>query len=85
MLETNTSCLGRGWNRFEGSWFIEQTYAMVSSYLIGLHMTIDFWRPNRDQERWWFSVAFVQGLKESGEWPKDYDITQGPVFVEAVP
>jgi hypothetical protein len=29
---------------------ISQTYSMFSSYLIGFHMTIDFWRPNRDQD-----------------------------------
>ena len=36
---------------------VAQTYPMFSSYLIGLHMTIDFWRPNRDQEGWRFPSA----------------------------
>ena len=58
---------------------------MLSSYLIGLHMTIDFWRPSRDQEGWRFSDAYVQGLKDNGDWPDDYDSSKGPATVKAVP
>jgi hypothetical protein len=64
---------------------IAQTYVMFSSYLIGLHMTIDFWRPNRDQDGWRCSVAFIQGMKDQGEWPLDYDSSKGPRTVRAVP
>jgi hypothetical protein len=64
---------------------IAQTYPMLSSYLIGLHMTIDCWRPNRDLDGWRFSVSYVQGLKDNGDWPDDYDSTKGPVTVQAVP
>jgi hypothetical protein len=43
---------------------IAQTYSMFASYLLGLHMTIDFWRPNQDQDEWRCSAAFIQGIKE---------------------
>jgi hypothetical protein len=58
---------------------------MSASYLIGLHMTIDFWRPNRDQDGWRCSAAFVQGIKDRREWPEDYDSGKGPATVSAVP
>jgi hypothetical protein len=58
---------------------------MFASYLIGLHMTIDFWHPNRDQDRWRCSAAFIQGIKDQGEWPEDYDSGKGPATVSAVP
>jgi hypothetical protein len=32
--------------------YIVQTYREMTPYLIGLHMTIDFWQPNRDEEGW---------------------------------
>lgn len=64
---------------------IAQTYPMFASYLIGLHMTIDFWRPNRDRDGWRFSTAYVLGMKAAGDWPEDYDSCKGPLTVEAVP
>jgi hypothetical protein len=64
---------------------IAQTYSMFASYLIGLHMTIDFWRPNRDQDGWRFSAAYIQGVKDQGEWPEDYDSGHGPDTVRGVP
>ena len=64
---------------------VAQTYPMFSSYLIGLHMTIDFWRPNRDQEGWRLPSAFVLEMKGRGEWPEDYESSKGPKSVKAVP
>jgi hypothetical protein len=58
---------------------------MFSSYLIGLHMTIDFWRPNRDQDGWRCSTAYIQGIKDCGEWLLDYDRGKVPLTVKAVP
>ena len=52
---------------------IAQTYPMFSSYLIGLHMSIDGWRPNRDREGWRLPMAYVQAMKDQGDWPDDYD------------
>ena len=46
---------------------IAQTYPMLSSYLIGLHMTIAFLRPDRDVEGWRLAPAFVEEMKEKGE------------------
>jgi hypothetical protein len=64
---------------------IAQTYPMFSCYLIGLHMTIDCWRPNRDEEGWRYTAAYIQALKDGGDWPDDYDHSKGPKFVKAVP
>jgi hypothetical protein len=64
---------------------IAQTYLMFEGYLIGLHMTINFWRPNRDQDGWRCSASFIQGMKDLGEWPEDYNSGKGPVTVKAVP
>jgi hypothetical protein len=63
---------------------IAQTYPMFSCYLIGLHMTIDCRRPNRDEEGWRYTAAYIQTLKDGGDWPDDYD-SKGPKFVKAVP
>lgn len=60
--------------------YICQTYRPLGSYLIGFHMTIDGWRPNRDSEGWktprseWTSPSGVGG---------EYD--PGPATVKAVP
>jgi hypothetical protein len=64
---------------------IAQTYLMFASYLIGLHMTIDFWRPNRDQDGWRCRASFIQGMKDQGEWPEEYDSGKGSVTVKAAP
>jgi hypothetical protein len=64
---------------------VAQTYSMFSSYLIGLHMTINFWRPNWDQDGWRCSAAYIQGIKDWGDWPLNYDSGQGPAMVRAVP
>jgi hypothetical protein len=84
MLVLNPLALPR--KRLEQIWgylvHIAQTYLMFSSYLIGLHMTINFWRPNREQDGWRCSAAFIQGIKDRGEWLEDYDSTKGPATVK---
>jgi hypothetical protein len=62
---------------------VAQTYSTFSSYLIGLHMTINFWRPNQDQDGWGCSAAYIQGIKDRGDWPLNYDSGQGPATVRA--
>jgi hypothetical protein len=64
---------------------IAQTYSMFSSYLIGLHRTIDFWRANQDQDGWQCSTTHIQMMKDLGDWPADYNSSKGPVTVSAVP
>jgi hypothetical protein len=32
--------------------YVAQTYTSITSYLIGIHMAIDSWRPGRDAEGW---------------------------------
>jgi hypothetical protein len=64
---------------------VAQTYSMFSRYLIGLHMTINFWRPNWDQDGWRRSAAYIQGIKDQGDWPLNYDSGQGSSTVRVVP
>ena len=48
MLNTTKEAMPQ--KRLEQIWgylvHVAQTYPMIALYLIGLHMTIDFWRPN---------------------------------------
>jgi hypothetical protein len=46
-------------------------------------MTIDIWRPNRDQDRWRLSTGYVMGLKENGDWPDGYENSKAPKTVKA--
>jgi hypothetical protein len=68
--------------------YVAQTYPVMASYLIGLHglhMTIDLWWPNRDAEGWRLSEKVVMRMKDDGNWSEDYDASEGPEFVSAVP
>jgi hypothetical protein len=68
--------------------YVTQTYTSFSSYLIGLHMTIDSWRDGRDLEGWRLPILQWRredkpeddwgGIEESGP-------LEAPVFVKAVP
>jgi hypothetical protein len=77
--------LEKGLRKFGASIYIAQTYPVMASYLIGLHMTIDSWRPNRDAEGWRLAKKVVMRMKDDGDWPEDYDAADGPEFVSAVP
>jgi hypothetical protein len=55
----------------------------MALYLIGLHMTIDLWRPNRDAEGWRLSDKVIMRMKDEGNWSEDYDAAEGPAFVSA--
>jgi hypothetical protein len=60
--------------------YIAQTYPVMASYLIGLHMIIDLWRPNWDAEGWQLSDKVIMRMKDEGDWPEDYDAADGPAL-----
>jgi hypothetical protein len=69
--------------------YVTRTYPCMIPYLIGLHMTIDGWRPNRDLEGWRLSTgdlrlraAKAAMLVEDMMTPEDEDV---PLVVPAVP
>jgi hypothetical protein len=75
--------------------YIAQTYTWLRPYLIGLHMTIDGWRPNRDTEGWRLQPKMIL-VKEKVDNASQYDgdsqtwieVNSDPAcpsFVKAVP
>ena len=86
LLQSNPNALPRKRLEEIRGYFVHiaQTYPMFSCYLIGLHMTIDGWRPNRDGEGWRYSDSQVQSLRDEGLWPLDYDYRLAPKTVKAV-
>jgi hypothetical protein len=67
--------------------YVCQTYTSLTSYLIGFHMTIDSWRPGRDDEGWRLAQALWQQMKKEDEdWSReDVAIADVPILVQAVP
>lgn len=67
---------------------VQQTYPALTPYLKGLHLTIDSWRPGRDEEGW-----KSQGSGSQGFWDDELqlwielgeDLTEAPALVRAVP
>eukprot|EP00978_Attheya_sp_CCMP212_P033906 scaffold139357_cov37-Attheya_sp.AAC.1 len=75
--------------------YVAQTYTWLRPYLIGLHMTIDGWRPNRDLEGWQLQPKMIL-VKEERDITSNYDEDacdwvevnaepNCPTFVAAVP
>jgi hypothetical protein len=61
--------------------YISRTYRMIIPYLKGLHLTIDGWRQNRDDDGWKRATAHMKNLPES-----DFVTTANyPVTVKPVP
>jgi hypothetical protein len=65
--------------------YVCQTYRFMTPYLIGFHMTVDSWRPNRDSEGWRLRPQHVWRAEESGDWEEHVSEPDGPVEVKAVP
>jgi hypothetical protein len=90
MLYSNSKRLNR--KRLEQIWgfliHVVQTYPTMKPYLIGLHMTIDGWRPNCDEEGWRLpdSMANTVLIKddEEGGWNSMGTGLEAPLVVEAV-
>eukprot|EP00978_Attheya_sp_CCMP212_P016531 scaffold43382_cov49-Attheya_sp.AAC.2 len=72
--------------------YVAQTYTWLRPYLIGVHMTIDGWRPNRDDEGWQTQPKLIlvrdddpDPEDDSGEWMEMNVDPECPEFVAAVP
>lgn len=67
--------------------YVTQTYTSLTSYLIGFHMTIDSWRPGRNQEGWRIPQSLWQEMKkEDEEWSREEVANDDvPTYVKAVP
>jgi hypothetical protein len=67
--------------------YVTQTYTSLTSFLIGFHMTIDSWRPGRDDEGWRYAqTLWEQMKKEDEDWSREeVNPEEVPVTVEAVP
>ena len=63
--------------------YVCQTYKNMTPYLNGLHMTIDSWRPNRDEEGW--RKAKETLVVHEAEWSMPFDKVDGPTLVKGVP
>jgi hypothetical protein len=58
-----------------------QTYPILSSYLIGYHMTIDLWRQGQDKEGWRLRGQALQKAAERANWAPSIGYTEGPQVV----
>jgi hypothetical protein len=47
--------------------YVARTYKPLTMFLMGLHMTIDGWRPGRDEEGWIIREAEREDSRESDE------------------
>jgi hypothetical protein len=57
----------------------------MTPYLIGLHMTIDSWRPGRDSEGWRKKSEIMVKLGDEQEWAELNSELAQPAWVLAVP
>jgi hypothetical protein len=62
--------------------YVIRTYPAFTSYLKGIHLTLDSWRPGRDQEGWKILNA-IHHFKEAG--PVFDEDTHAPEYVQGVP
>jgi hypothetical protein len=72
--------------------YVAKTYTWLRPYLIGVHMTIDGWRPNQDGEGWRTQSKLIlfqeddpDPDEDSDEWMKLNVDLECPEFVKAVP
>jgi hypothetical protein len=90
MLESNPDALPRKrLEQIQGFFiYVTRTYPCMVPYLIGLHMTIDSWRPNRKADGWRYTAAEMWLRSEAEDKLEDedlYDHTDAPEMVKAVP
>jgi hypothetical protein len=67
--------------------YVTRTYHCMVPYLIGLHMTIDSWRPNRKEDGWRYTAAEMRlwsAEEDDLEEDDPYDHTDAPEKVGAV-
>jgi len=58
-----------------------QTYKYMTPYLNGLHMTIDGWRPGRDEEGWKLPASLLSDYEEDSGNPDDHSGSSVPTLV----
>lgn len=63
---------------------LQHTYPCITPFLKGLHLTIDSWRPGRDQDGWRVHTQSPLDADMELEW-LTLDATNAPEFVTAVP
>jgi hypothetical protein len=69
--------------------YVQRTYPSITPYLKGLHLTIDSWRPHRDEEGWVIPPGAqreesVIQVWTGEEFERPFDL-RGPMRVKAVP
>jgi hypothetical protein len=69
--------------------YVAHTYKPLTPFLMGLHITIDGWRPGRDEEGWRLREAERAAIRESdeeggSEEPPPVGLIQPPNLVKAV-
>jgi hypothetical protein len=90
MLETDPASLPR--KRLEQIHgfliYVTRMYRCMVPYLIGLHMTIDSWRPNRKEDGWRYTAAELRlraEMEDKLENEHYYNHSDAPATVKAVP
>ena len=64
--------------------YVTQAYPALDPYLKGVHLTIDGWRPDRDEQGWKRRSQEIEALPKNGVLD-DYDHRASPEFVKPVP
>ena len=64
--------------------YVTQAYPALVPYLKGVHLTIDGWRPDRDEQGWKRRRQEIEALRKNGVLD-DYDHRASPDFVKPVP
>jgi hypothetical protein len=91
MLDEDPQSMPRHWlEQIRGFLiYVIRTYPCMVPYLIGLHMTIDSWRPNRREDGWRYSGSELKlraRAMEDDEGAMDIkDYPEAPVRVKAAP
>lgn len=65
--------------------YIGQTYKIMQTYMTGMHLMIDLWRPGRESDGWLSSVKAIEELKLGGDWICYRPHERGPQKVQAAP
>ena len=51
--------------------YVSRTYKDITPYLKGVHLTLESWRPYRDEEGWRLQVESLKMAEVEGEWVQD--------------
>jgi hypothetical protein len=60
----NQKCLEQIWGFLQ---YVTQTYTSLTSYLLGVHMTIDSWQRGRNSESWRFPLVSWRNFEKPEE------------------